>query len=253
MVVQTMTTKDAKKINLKFNSYGVTHVGNVRKLNEDAFLERPEIGLWAVADGMGGHDSGDMASNMIVSDLKRIHQGLKLNRIIDDIEDKLINVNRKLIEKSSQSIKKSTIGSTVVSMVVYENYCVYLWVGDSRLYRLQNKNLKQLTRDHSQVQIYIDNGIIDEKEAELHPHRNMITRAIGAMDELYVDMDIQIISPNDRYLLCSDGLNRHLKDSEIEEIMNKGDSSEKTCNTLIDMVLDRGAEDNVTAIIVDVT
>lgn len=248
-----MTTKDAKKIHLKFNSFGLTNVGKVRKLNEDAFLDRSEIGLWAVADGMGGHDSGDMASNMIVNDLKKIHEGLKLNRIIDDIEDKLINVNRKLIEKSSQSVKKSTIGSTVVSMVAYENYCVYLWVGDSRLYRLQNSKIKQLTRDHSQVQIYIDNGLIDEKEAELHPHRNMITRAIGAMDELYVDMDIQMISTGDRYILCSDGLTRHINDSELEEIMNKGDSAEKTCNTLIDMVLDRGAEDNVTAIIIDVT
>ena len=248
-----MATTESNKSILKFNSYGMSHVGNVRVLNEDAFLERTEIGLWVVADGMGGHDSGEMASNMIVNDLKKIHEGLKLNRIVDDIEDKLINVNRKLIEKSNQSKRKTTIGSTAVIMVAYENYCVYLWVGDSRLYRLKNNSIKQLTRDHSQIQIYLENGLIDEEEAAVHPHRNMITRAVGAMEELYVDIDIQMISKGDRYLLCSDGLNRHIKDNEIETILNEGESAEKTCNTLINTVLDRGAEDNVTAVIVDVT
>ena len=234
------------------NSHGLSHVGKVRLLNEDAFLDRSEIGLWVVADGMGGHDSGDMASKMIIDDLKRIHQGLKLNRIVDDIETKLIGVNRKLKERSAKSRRKSTIGSTAVIMVAYEGYCLFMWVGDSRLYRLQQKNLSLLTRDHSQIQLYLDHGIINEEEAEVHPHRNMITRAVGAMDELYVDIDIQLIAPGDRYLLCSDGLNRHLKDNEIEEILNDGENAEKTCNTFIDTVLDRGAEDNVTAIVVDV-
>ena len=112
--------------------------------------------------------------------------------------------------------------------------------------------ISQLTRDHSQIQLYLDHGIIDEEEAAVHPHRNMITRAVGAMDELYVDIDIQLMAPNDRYLLCSDGLNRHLNNSEIEAILNDGESAEKTCNTLIETVLDRGAEDNVTAIVIDV-
>lgn len=248
-----MATTETNKSTLKFKSYGMSHVGKVRVLNEDAFLERSEIGLWVVADGMGGHESGDMASNMIVNDLKKIHQGLKLNRIVDDIEDKLIKVNRKLIEKSSQSKRRTTIGSTAVIMVAYENYCVYLWVGDSRLYRLRDNSLQQLTRDHSQIQIYLENGLIDEEEAAVHPHRNMITRAVGAMQELYVDIDIQMVNKDDRYLLCSDGLNRHLSDDEIRSALSEGESNEKTCNTLIDTVLDRGAEDNVTAVIVDVT
>ncbi len=247
-----MTTTNKKKNELSWTSYGLTNVGKVRALNEDALLERSEMGLWVVADGMGGHDSGDMASSMIVNDLKKIHEGLKLNRIVDDIEDKLIGVNKKLREKSRKSRRKSTIGSTAVILVAYENYCVYLWVGDSRLYRLNNKSLQQLTRDHSQIQIYLDNDLITEEEAAVHPHRNMITRAVGAMEELYVDIDIQLTSKNDRFLLCSDGLTRHLSDTEIEQIMNNNECIEKTCNTLIDEVLQRGAEDNVTAIVVDV-
>lgn len=248
-----MAATDTNTTELQLTSYGLTHVGKVRQLNEDAFLERSEIGLWVVADGMGGHDSGDMASKMIIDDLKKIHHGLKLNRIVDDIEEKLINVNRKLLGKAQEAKRKTTIGSTAVVMVAYEQYCVYLWVGDSRLYRVQDKSLQQLSRDHSQIQLYLEHGLIDEEQAAVHPHRNMITRAVGVMDELYVDIDIQILSKQDRYLLCSDGLNRHLSDPEIEAILNEDESPEKTCNTLIDTVLDRGAEDNVTAIVIDVS
>ncbi|MDX1519414.1 MAG: protein phosphatase 2C domain-containing protein, partial [Gammaproteobacteria bacterium] len=219
---------------------------------EDSLLERPEMGLWLVADGMGGHSAGDVASQMIVDNLKKIHEGISLDRYIDDVEDRLLKVNEKLLQKSRETTKRNTIGSTVVVMIAYLNYCVYLWAGDSRLYRLRKGILRQMTTDHSQVELYVEQGLISREEAAVHPHGNMITRAVGATDELYLDMDIQTMQAGDRYLLCSDGLTKHLVDFEIEDILKEEEDTEETCKVLIDLTLERGAGDNVTAIVVDV-
>ena len=243
--------KQSKNQNLSWHSHGVSNVGKVRRHNEDSMLERPEVGMWVVADGMGGHSRGDVASQMIVSELKKVHEGLSLERYIDDIEDRLIEVNRKLIDKARESRKRTTIGSTVVILITYQNYCVYLWAGDSRLYRLRDNELRQMTTDHSQVEQYVAQGLISREEAAVHPHGNMITRAVGATDKLYIDMDIQEIQKGDRYLLCSDGLTKHLSDMEFQEMLQKG-SVEETCQELIDLTLSRGAGDNVTAILVDI-
>ncbi|MBI4006654.1 MAG: serine/threonine-protein phosphatase, partial [Gammaproteobacteria bacterium] len=183
---------------LSWTSFGISNVGKVRKHNEDSLLVRPEIGLWVVADGMGGHAAGDVASQMIVSTLKKVHEGVTLNRYIDDIEDRLMEVNKRLIKKAQESDNRSTIGSTVVSMVAYGRYCVYIWAGDSRLYRLRNKELRQMTTDHSQVELYVEKGLITREEASVHPHLNMITRAVGATDDLFLDMDIQEMERDDR-------------------------------------------------------
>ncbi len=248
----SMSKPNENPNSLSWSSFGITDVGKVRKHNEDSLLERAEIGLWVVADGMGGHDAGDVASQMIVSSLKKIHEGVTLNRYIDDIEDCLLNVNKRLIKKGSETEKKSTIGSTVVIMLAYENYCVYIWAGDSRLYRLRNSEIRQITTDHSQVELYVEQGMISREEAAVHPHANMITRAVGAMDDLFLDMDIQEMESNDRYLLCSDGLPKHVMDMELEEILQEEKNIKDACTTLIDLTLERGAGDNVTAIVVDI-
>jgi len=236
---------------LSWSSHAISNVGKVRKHNEDSMLERSEIGLWVVADGMGGHAKGDMASQMIVESLKKIHEGTNLPRFIDDIEDRVIKVNKKLVEKARESAKKVTIGSTVVILLTYDKYCVYIWAGDSRLYRLRNKKLQQITTDHSQVEQYVEQGLISREEALGHPHGNMITRAVGATEELFLDMDIQEMARGDRYMLCSDGLTKHISDAEIQEFLGNG-NAEECCTTLINTVLSRGATDNVTTIVVDI-
>ncbi|MFT5426878.1 MAG: serine/threonine protein phosphatase PrpC [Gammaproteobacteria bacterium] len=236
---------------LSWSSYGITDVGKARKHNEDSLLDRPEIGLWVVADGMGGHEGGDFASQLIVSTLGKIHEGITLDRFIDDIEDGLIKVNKRLIAKASESEKRITIGSTVVGMIAYDKFCTFFWAGDSRLYRLRNGSLRQLTTDHSQVEVYIEQGLISRQEAETHPHGNMITRAVGAADDLYIDFDIQEMRSGDRYMLCSDGLTKHTGDQEFEEMLSKG-SAEESCKELIALTLERGAGDNVTTIVIDV-
>ena len=236
---------------LSWHSYGISDVGKKRKLNEDSLLERVEIGLWAVADGMGGHHAGDVASQMIVDSLKKVHEGTNLNRYIDDIEDCILRVNDRLIEKARVSDKYTTIGSTVVILLAYEQYCTYIWAGDSRLYRQRDGKLRQLTTDHSQVEQYVEQGLISREEAAGHPHGNMITRAVGATDTLFLDMDIQEMKSGDRYLLCSDGLTKHTIDYEFQDILQEG-TVEAACKTLIDLTLSRGAGDNVTAIVVDI-
>ena len=236
---------------LSWSSHGISNVGKVRKHNEDSMLEQPETGLWVVADGMGGHAKGDVASQMIVENLKKVHEGLSLPRYIDDIEDRIIKVNQTLIETARQSKKRITIGSTVVIMLAYDKYCIYMWAGDSRLYRLRDKELRQITTDHSQVELYVEQGLISREEALVHPHGNMITRAVGATEDFYLDMDIQEMKHGDRYLLCSDGLTKHLTDTDIEAFLREG-TAEEACQHCIDVTLSRGAGDNVTAIIVDV-
>ncbi len=236
---------------LSWSSFGITDVGRVRKHNEDSLLDKPEIGLWVVADGMGGHEGGDVASQMIVESLGKIHEGVTLDRYIDDIEDRLIKVNERLINKAQKSEKNTTIGSTVVGMVAYDRFCTFFWAGDSRLYRLRDNSLRQLSIDHSQVEIYVEQGLISRREAATHPHGNMITRAVGASDDLYIDFDIQEMQSGDRYMLCSDGLTKHLEDIEFEEMLSEG-NVEEACKELIALTLERGAGDNVTTIVVDV-
>ncbi len=236
---------------LSWHSHGITNVGKVRKHNEDSMLERTEAGMWVVADGMGGHDGGDVASQMIVNTLKKVHEGISLERYIDDVEDILINVNKKLIQKASEGGKRTTMGSTVVMMLAYEKYCVYLWAGDSRLYRLRDNELRQMTTDHSQVEQYVEQGLISREEAAVHPHGNMIMRAVGASQNFFLDMDIQEMKKGDRYLLCSDGLTKHTQDFEFQDMLGNG-TAEEICKELIDLTLDRGAGDNVTAIVIDI-
>jgi len=214
-------------------------------------LERPAIGLWVVADGMGGHDKGDLASQMICQSLQEIHAGISLPRFIDDIEDKITSVNAKLIEQANKSKKRAMIGSTIAAMVAYEKYFIYIWAGDSRLYRLRDNEIRQVTTDHSQVEIYVEQGLITREEAAVHPHGNMITRAVGATDTLFLDMDIQEMNTGDRFCLCSDGLTKHIQDLEIGDFMKEGTAAE-CCQKLINTTLERGAGDNVTAIIIDV-
>ena len=234
-----------------WSSYGHSDKGKVRKHNEDSMLVRPEAGLWVVADGMGGHSAGDVASQMIVSSLKDMQADGKLNKCINDIEDSLLEVNKRLVAKAQESDQRTTIGSTVVAMLAHGKYCVYIWAGDSRLYRLRNGQIRQMSTDHSQVELYVEKGLISREEALAHPHGNMITRAVGASDALFLDMDIQELAHKDRYLLCSDGLTKHIKDLEIQDILGKS-THQETCKTLVNLTLERGAVDNLTVVIIDI-
>ena len=218
-------------------------IGKVRKLNEDSGLDRPQCRLWAIADGMGGHAAGDLASQMIVNSLAKVKSNDQLSEHVDFVEYSILGVNNRLHELARAH--NQTSGSTVIVLLGGERHCVFMWAGDSRLYRLRDSELDQLTTDHTQVELYIERGLISRESAAHHPSRNMLTRAVGAAQSLFLDIDITEVIPGDRFLLCSDGLDKHVADGEIRATMQQGEPKE-TVDTLVDLTLARGANDNVT-------
>ena len=223
-----------------------THVGCRRKLNEDAVLAGPDRRLWAVADGMGGHEAGEVASAMVVDALARCG---------DDVRGALgalADVNARLIELGRSGGETRTIGSTVVGLVANGDAFTCFWAGDSRGYRIRDGQLVRLTRDHSLVQDLIDAGMIGEQEAETHPNANVITRAVGVAEQLQVDSVRGEIRPGDIFLLASDGLTRLINDRELGDELANGDL-EASADRLLQLTLDRDAPDNVSLILVRAT
>lgn len=234
-----------------WQSASVSHVGSVRKVNEDAYLDSPEIGLWVVADGMGGHEAGDVASKMVVESFHDLQAPTDLQSFVDDLLLRLQTVNGDLVDYAERHAKNGVVGSTVAILVGFRDQCTCLWAGDSRVYLLRDGRLRQVTRDHSQVEELISLGLLDREEAESHPAGNVITRAVGAADSLAVDMVSHELQQGDVYLICSDGLNKVVSDREISEILRHG-SCHTAVRSLIDGALRLGAKDNVTAVVVQV-
>lgn len=234
---------------IKWNTSADTNVGMVRNINEDSIMTKPEVGLWAVADGMGGYEAGDIASNMIVSSLAEIEKHEFLDNFVDDIEDKIIDANNRILEYSEIMHDGRIIGSTVISLLIKGQVGVCLWAGDSRLYLLRNNQLQQLSRDHSHVQELIDQGSISEQEAMNHPDANVITRAVGTSEELYVDVRVFNVQVGDTFLLCSDGLYNAVDEYEIERYMKCHDTDDAV-KQLIVKTLENGAPDNVSIVLV---
>ncbi len=227
----------------------------VRRHNEDAFLNAPNqgkhTGLWAVADGMGGHEAGDVASQCIIFQLKQLAPAKgEPAEWIEQVRQALVEANRHLRQEAIRRYNGRVIGSTVAVLVIHENTATGLWVGDSRLYRLRDGVLKQLSRDHSHVQELVDQNIITLEEAHRHPLGNVITRAVGSDDELRVDTVTSDLCQGDIFLLCTDGLNKMLSDETIEQILAAADSCQAGVKQLVDLALDGGATDNVTVAMV---
>lgn len=237
-------------INNLSSSYAITHRGAVRQLNEDAHVEINSHNLWVVADGMGGHEAGEVASQLVVDVIRTQVEKFKLEDLnVSDIVKAIEDANKQLTEYSAQYLSNKTAGSTVSALFVKNERYYILWVGDSRAYLLRNSNLTQISRDHSQVNDLIDEGVISVEEAKNHPLSNVITRAVGVMDEVKVDVVEGDINTGDIFLLCSDGLTGELSDEEIclslepSSIIDSG-------MALMHSSLVRGAKDNVTCILV---
>lgn len=227
----------------------MSHVGRVRTTNEDAYLDRQEQGLWVVADGMGGHSAGDVASQTVIEHLLEFtrREGLPAN--IDNLEDRLFSSNTDCRKISTGN---KVMGSTVAMMFAYEPFCFFMWVGDSRIYRLRAGQLTQVTEDHSLVQEMHAMGEISAEEAAVHPSSNIITRAIGVRDELFVDIEYSTVEPGDRFLICSDGLYKDIRDNELRDLLNTDTSIDQATQKLMDTALERGGSDNITLIVIQV-
>lgn len=218
----------------------------IRKHNEDAFVECPETALWAVADGMGGHNHGDFASALIIGYLARIGPAETAYALRCEVARQLKRANKEL-----QVGGRSSMGATVAALTVCRGYYSCTWAGDSRIYLLRNGRLRRLTTDHSVVQTLVDAGEISAEEARNHSYAHIVTRAVGANPDLALETSNGELEPGDRFLLCSDGLTSVVDDHQILELINGSDISSAIDN-LINRTLDNGAPDNVTAVLTDV-
>ncbi|MGA2792663.1 MAG: protein phosphatase 2C domain-containing protein [Roseiarcus sp.] len=225
-----------------------SHVGKVREVNEDSLLARPEVGLWVVADGMGGHGGGDLASSAVVAALATIESPDSGAELLARFEDRIIRVNADL-RALARSRGTRVVGTTVVAILIHGAHYACVWCGDSRAYLLRGGVLTQISHDHSEVQDLIDRGILEPKEAKSWPRRNVITRALGTADQAALEIGDGPILPGDRFLLCSDGLTNHVYDSEIAALLG-ADEPQRVCARLISLTLQRGASDNVSIIVV---
>ena len=232
----------------KWTSASFTHVGLVRARNEDAFLDQAERGIWAVADGMGGHAFGDLASRRVVEGLARIGMPDSLVKFVADVRDTLQAVNRQLrVEAANHHVQ--IIGSTVVVLLARHGYCAYLWAGDSRIYLCRNGKLIQLTRDHSQLEELKASGNLSSEDMINLPSRGIITRAVGAASTLDLDSDTMETHDGDMFLLCSDGLSNEVSEQEMCSALVPGDCQQAS-DALIAMALQRGGHDNISAVVV---
>ena len=229
-----------------------THVGTVRRRNEDAVLERAEIGLWAVADGAGGHERGDYASSRIIAALREADAALSGLSLVEEVKGSLAEVNRELRARAATIGPNALIGSTVAVLLIFDDQCCCLWAGDSRLYRMRAGQLRQLSRDQSHVQNMVDRGEILPEAAAAHPMANIVTNLIGAYDELVLEERRDCLQSGDILLVCSDGLSSTLNDTEIADILI-GWPVAATADRLIERALDQGARDNVSAVVVEYT
>lgn len=233
---------------MAFECVSQTHVGLRRKVNEDSMLVRTDRGLWAVADGMGGHEAGDVASAKVTEALLGLPIVYGLDALVDSAIAAVQKVNQELIALAASGEGERVIGSTVVGLAIAGDRFRCFWAGDSRAYLVRDGKIAQLTRDHSLVQALVDSGMLGPDEAESHPNANVITRAVGVAEGLSVDSVSGEAVPGDIFLLASDGLTRLVSDSELVAELRSGNLAE-AADRFVATVLARGAPDNVTIIL----
>jgi serine/threonine protein phosphatase PrpC len=232
---------------LRIRAGAATDVGLKRTRNEDSYIMRPEAGLWAVADGMGGHGGGDVASRMAVEALGRFAIEPGAAERLAAVEAAVIAANSEMRDYA-QAHGRGVMGTTLVALLVHSEHFACVWCGDSRAYLLRGGALKQLTRDHSETQDLVDRGVLDPEEAKTWPRRSVLTRALGATDAPMLDLVSDRLEAGDAFLLCSDGLTTHCEDSDIAAAL-AGEDPQAVCDALIALTLQRGASDNVSAIV----
>jgi len=230
-------------------SAGVTNPGRVRTHNEDAFLDAPDRHLWVVADGMGGHSAGDVASAMIVERMSKVNPNADIAAFVDMVDHELSGVNDDL-RKHAQERNVSLIGATVVAMVGGKDFAAIGWAGDSRAYRFAGGKLQRMSRDHSTAQELMDTGQFTAAQLAGKQQGNTITRAVGGEAKLFLDWVVAGFEPGTQFLLCSDGLTKEMPEPKIEEEFKRGLPPKELAETLVQAALAAGGRDNVTVVVV---
>ena len=231
-----------------FSSAAATHVGLVRERNEDSMIVLPEIGMWAVADGMGGHQAGAYASQCVTAALAKLEQAHDVEILARAGEARIVEANAKIFD-FSRTVAGGVVGATVAALFADDRRIACLWCGDSRIYRLRDGVIEQLTHDHTELQEFIDGGALSREEAENWPGRNVLTRAIGVAETPQLDFVFSDLRANDAFVVCSDGLTTHVGDAEIQSAL-RGRAARAGCDHLLELALSRGGKDNVSVIVV---
>jgi len=230
-----------------FETGAATHQGCVRDHNEDNYLTQPQAGVWVVADGMGGHQAGDFASEAIVNSVSSIGVPTSAPDLQARFADRVIRANQEIRAQSKQ-LRGATVGATLVGLLSYEQHYACIWCGDSRIYLMRDGVFAQVTVDHTEVQELVSSGAITPEQAKTWPRKNVITRAIGVSDTPETEEKYGSLQVGDIFLLCSDGLTEHIEDQEMAEALEQH-SAQDACDALIETTLSRGAKDNVTVVV----
>jgi protein phosphatase len=231
-----------------FETGAATHVGIVRQRNEDSFLTRPEAGIWAVADGMGGHEHGDLASHLVIEELKAIQNPTSATQLLSLCESRIFDANSRLKEFGRER-GGIIVGTTITVLLAFDGYFASVWAGDSRIYMVRNGEITQISCDHTEVQDLLTKGIITPEQVQDWPGSNVLTRAIGFADLPELDMISKPLSAGDVFVMCTDGLTHHVSDQEILQSVSVT-GPQQACDRLIALALERGGVDNVTVIVV---
>lgn len=228
----------------------ITHVGRVRSHNEDAILTLSDARIWVVADGMGGHEAGDFASQTIVDAVAMIPEELPPPERMQALRAAILGAHD-TVRAESERRGGATVGAAVVTLMLTDGHFVAFWAGDCRLYRFRDREVELLTSDHSLVAAYVVAGEMTWDEVDQLPQSNAITRAVGVGDDLKLDKIRGEVLPGDRFLLCSDGLNKYAGFETIRMALD-GAPVETVAEKLLHIALDGGGDDNVSVIVVDV-
>lgn len=231
------------------SSYGLSHQGKVRDHNEDAFLDLSTEQLWVVADGAGGHEKGEVASQLIVDSLEQFIRGDDVTTSVDWVVSQLRSVNQQLITMRDNLPKGGLIGSTVCVLILHDGHAACIWSGDSRIYLYRNKKLHSLSRDHNRIDEFLRAGF-SEQELHGYPMAQQLTKAVGASNTLGLDVQLYEVIAGDRFLICSDGLTGELSEEIISDVLEQQTDVKLAVQALIALVLETKARDNVTAIVV---
>lgn len=227
-----------------------SHTGLVRTVNEDGYLVHDGIGLYVVADGMGGHQDGKFASETVIRDLAGIGTPASAADLLERFERSILSANAAIRAHAVRN-GGGHVGTTVAALLIHGTSFAVVWCGDSRIYRIRDGRPELLTHDHTEVQQLLDSGVLSREEAKTWPRGHILTRAIGAEDTPELDLDTGEIAPGDVFVLCSDGLTAHVEDGELAHLAN-GSDAQASCDGLVETVLSRGARDNVTVVVVRV-
>ena len=245
-----MSDEHAPHLRLHLSWGGYTHKGRVRDVNQDAL--HAEAGLFAVADGMGGHQGGEVAAQLAMQVMATSPRSSA-----EELVQAIRAANRAVFDQAGERSELAGMGTTVVSMAVIDTdeatLAVLASVGDSRVYRWRAGDLEQLTTDHNYVAELVRRGELSPNAAATHPYRNMLTRAVGVEPDVAVDMRIETLDPGDRYVLCSDGLTNELSDHAIATVLRRQPDPTDAARELIRLANEAGGRDNITALIVDVS